>query len=145
MLLLCGGMMSLLQKASDANQKRLEAMTPQERREYDINKAYEEAQFEYKRIATEFITQRLKAPKTAEVELKTLTDKKKLVLMFDGTVTSQNSFGAMLTKPVNVTYVRPNVDSKFELTSFSFESDMVVVNEKLQQILFGMLEEAAKK
>jgi hypothetical protein len=141
MLMLCGGMLSLLQKASDANKKKLEAMTPQERREYDINKVYEEAQFTYKRRATEFITERLKAPTTAKIDLETRGDKRKLVLMYSGTVTSQNSFGAMLTKPVAVVYARPTVDSAFELTSFTFESDSVVFNEKLQSMIRGLMAE----
>lgn len=63
----------------------------------------------------------LKAPKTAQFDLQTRHDQKRYALV-KGTVSSQNSFGALLTVPIEAMYYNDNGTLKTALLNFDGKS-----------------------
>lgn len=133
--LFCGGVFFVFQLAKETDRKELASMTSEQRLKQDKKKALEADLLRLKIESRRFIASRLKAPKTAQIELDGGPLNNGLVVLFDGTVTSQNSFGANLTKPVSMAYARKNTASKFEQLYFKFEDKRVILNEELWEFV----------
>ena len=138
MALACGGCIFLagtaIQKGQEMHQEKLASMTPEQRAFYDLEN---ELQNDARRIRREFqafITEQLKSPKTAEFELSAQAfghDGKKAVVV-TGKVTSQNSFGALLTKDVHGEYL--DNGSGYKLVGLNFDDEKLRTDESVEAV-----------
>lgn len=124
MALVCGGCivagMSMFERAK-AERDRIESLkTPEQKaKELAIHKLDTEL-FALKRRTREVMLDRLKAPDGAKIDVE-ITHVKGLIAYAQGNITSQNEFGAKLTKPVRVTWTRTSAKESFDLSAIEFE------------------------
>ena len=132
----CGGIALLFNSAIKTRNATLAAMTPEQRLALKTQEDYERSTFSLKREASEMLRRQLKAPKDAEIELESVKpDTRMLVVYLKWTVTSQKSFGAKLTKPVQVVYGRRSTTGEFKLVYYQFESDPMILDQGLYDFL----------
>lgn len=129
--LICGGILSSVVSESE---KRHASMSPAMKQKEELENKLRSEGSRLIRQTKDLLSKRLQAPTTAKFDLK-VTDKKGLLFVVSGTVTSQNGFGAMLTKPVAVTFGRTNIDAPTEFLRFEFEGDQLGDDEKYSKVL----------
>ena len=129
-LMVCGGVMSFIKSAGDHAAKVRASKSPEEREADDKNRVIEKDVFALKRQTIKILTSQLKAPTTAKIDIE-MTHTNGLLAFANGAITSQNDFGAMLTKPVKVTWGRTTTKEAFDMISVKFEG-LDYLDEKLQ-------------
>lgn len=130
-LVICGGVMSIVKTAGDHAEKIRASKSPEERDADDKAREIEKDVFALKRQTTKILLSQLKAPTTAKIDIE-MSHTNGLIAFANGTITSQNAFGAMLTKPVKVTWGRTSTKEAFGMIAVKFEG-LDYLDEKLQQ------------
>lgn len=100
-----------------------------------VDPFFEEMNLKYdaEKLTKESVLAILKAPTTAKFSLQTRHDKFRYALV-NGSVTSQNSFGAMLTVPVQAIYY--NDSGKLKTAMLRFDDKTLFSNEELIRMCF---------
>jgi hypothetical protein len=129
--LICGGLISSV--VSEA-EKRRARMTPEEIKAEKDMIAADTLHRRLVRLSREEILKRLKTPTTAKIDLQ-VDEKKSLLFVVSGNVTSQNAFGAMLTNPVRLTWGRTQIEDTPKLFGFSFEGKDIMDEDMLKKVL----------
>jgi hypothetical protein len=91
------------------------------------------------------VSKRLKAPTTAKFALTCNIQRfgTETIAVIAGTVTSQNEFSAMLTKPVKAMYIMRG--EQYKLISYMFEDDNLVLDQGLLDLAIKAMQETQKK
>jgi hypothetical protein len=111
---LCSGMMMFvfegIRATNEAKEAREAKMTPEEKaREEKSEKAERNGRY-LKRKLTEFVQSKLKAPSTAKINLTHSVSSDLTKISVQGTIDSQNSFGAMIRSNIVALYDAETLD-----------------------------------
>lgn len=100
---------------------REDAKTPEQKERELLDKNLSSTRYVLEEFSKETIKKGLKAPTTAKFVTKSYHDEYGFTITVTGNVTSQNAFGAMLTKDFRIVYGRTNTDSEFKAMVVQFE------------------------
>jgi hypothetical protein len=123
-VVLCGGCLTLFISSIP----KPTAERRQESRDFFEDLGYQQ---QAEREAKTLITSFLKAPKTASFDFQSKTVRGEIatVIFVDGTVSSQNSFGALLTSPMAVVYWREHDNAANQLAYAQLDGEALPVGD----------------